>query len=311
MSVLSTLKPLTTDQYDQARAKAIERVKARIGTRPTRDQFKRELGALWSALDVLALIVFVAALLVSSAHIITHMGMLASLSYNSAIETGIVLPISDYTIIHQIGMILLAEASMLLFMVMHGMRAREREGRAWWSRHFSLPLLLALIAATFVFVANWQSGIGLLEALMPPVFTVGIGLHLERLIVAGLHRREEITRRYLEALHIYEHATEDPTKHPEFLPVLRQEIWARLVSLPTNKEFRDAPPSVKHAAVRRELERDHWAYVEDAPEVGDDWQPPPALNGGRVNGKKRTGETPMLTATDTQPVIPVNGDGAG
>ncbi|MBK8028221.1 MAG: hypothetical protein IPK17_01660 [Chloroflexi bacterium] len=137
----------------------------------------------------------------------------------------------------------------------------------------SLPLVLALIAATFVFVANWQSGIGLLESIMPPVFTVGIGLHLERLIVAGLRRRDDIDQRYLTALEVYERATEDPTKHPEFSALLRQEVWARLIALPTNREWKEAPAAVKHAAVRREMERDPWAH-EDAPGLVEEWQPP-------------------------------------
>lgn len=312
---LANLKPLTTDQYDQARAKAVERVKGRIGEHPTRDQFKRELGSLWTVLDILALIVFLAALFVSSAHIITHMGLLSQFSYNADNTTGIVLPISNYTVIHQLGMILLAEASMLLFMVMHGMRAKERERRSPWLRPFSLPLALALIAATFVFVANWQSGIGLLEALMPPVFTVGIGLHLERLIVAGLQRREEITARYLEALNVYERATEDPTKHPEFMPILRQELWARLISLPSNKDYRDAPPSVKHAAVRRELERDRWAYADEVQHV-EEWYPTTYHN-SKVRSKRATEETPavngyhLITAANGNGTARANGSGHG
>lgn len=224
-------------------------------------------------MDALALIVFIAALAVSSAHIITHMGLLATSSYDPTTRAGIVLSIGDYTVVHQIAMILLAEASMLLFMIIHGMSAKEREQRHWILRLLSLPFVLALIAATFVFVANWQSGIGLLESLMPPVFTVGIGLHLEHLIVAGLQRREDIDSRYLAALEVYESATEDPTKHPEYIPMLRQEIWQRLLGLPANRDFRDAPHWLKHAAVRRELERDQWAYRETLEQSADDWQP--------------------------------------
>lgn len=277
MNALQNLKPLSIDQYEQARARAVDRVKARIGERPTREQFKRELGSLWTVLDGLALIVFVAALAVSSAHIITHMGILAGQSYQESTSAGIVLSRGDYTIIHQLAMILLAEASMLLFMVMHGMNAPARAGRSPWLRPLSLPLVLALIAATFVFVANWQSGIGLLESIMPPVFTVGIGLHLERLIVAGMSRRDEVDQRYLAALAVYEHATDDPTKHPDFMPMMRQEIWQKLVSLQANRDWRDAPTPIKHAAVRREMERDSWAH-EAAPALQEDWQPPRPTN---------------------------------
>ncbi|MBK8028220.1 MAG: hypothetical protein IPK17_01655 [Chloroflexi bacterium] len=111
MNQLANLKGLNLDQYEQARGRAIERVKARIGDRPTRKQFQRELGSLWTVLDGLALIVFVAALAVSSAHIITHMGTLATNSYEDSTRAGIILSIGDYTVIHQIAMIMLAEAS--------------------------------------------------------------------------------------------------------------------------------------------------------------------------------------------------------
>ncbi len=273
MNGLQNLKGLTLDQYEQARAKAVERVKARIGDRPSRKQFQRELGSLWTVLDGLALIVFVAALVVSSAHIITHMGALSDTSYAVSTNAGIILSEQDYTVIHQLAMIALAEASMLLFMVMHGMNASSRAARGGLWKHLSLPLVLALIAAVFVFVANWQSEIGLLESIMPPVFTVGIGLHLERLIVAGLRRREDLDRRYLAALDVYERSIEDPEKHPDFVALLRQEVWARLISLPSNRDWKEAPAAVRHAAVRREMERDTWAH-EDAPALVEAWEPP-------------------------------------
>lgn len=84
---------------------------------------------------------------------------------------------------------------------------------------------LALIAAVFVIVANWQSEVGGLESIMPAMFTLGLGLNLERLLVATLKRREDVTQQYLAALATWEAATVDPTKHPDYLPVLRQEIW--------------------------------------------------------------------------------------
>jgi len=300
-----SIKALTTDQYEQAREKAIERVKSRIGQRPKRDDFKRELGSVFTALDYLAIVVFVAALVISSAHIITHMGLLASNSYSAEASAGIVLSLTTYTIAHQLAMIFLAEASMLLFMVLHGMTSGQRAGRGQWTRWFSIPLLLSGIAGVFVFVANWQSGIGLLESLMPPMFTIGIGFRLESLIVETLRRRTQIDHRYLAALEIFEHATEDPTRHPDFVPFFRQAIWEKLISLPTNKDWRDAPRGVKAAAVHREMERDNWAY-DVAPVEVEEWQPPEAARptSGRSNRSARTGNSALDPdeKEDTQPV---------
>lgn len=299
-----SIKPLNSDQYEQAREKAIERVKARIGQRPKRDDFKRELGSVFTALDYLAIVVFVAALIISSAHIITHMGLLASHSYSPEANAGIVLNLTTYTVAHQIAMIFLAEASMLLFMVLHGMTNGQRTTRAKSWRWFSIPLLLAGIAGVFVFVANWQSGIGLLESLMPPVFTIGIGFRLESLIVETLKRRAEIDMRYLKALDLYEHASDDPTQHPDFVPFFRQAIWEKLIALPTNKEWRDAPAGVKAAAVHREMERDQWAY--QPPQTVGEWSPERPTS-ARKNG--HSGST-AHTEDDRAPTSPIRHAGA-
>lgn len=275
---IQSIKPLTTDQYQATVDKAIARVKHRIGSRPTKKNFQREQASAWSILDALAIVIFIAALVISSAHIITHMGKLADTSWTQLAPStnGIALDQNAYTIIHQVSMIFLAEASMLLFMVMHGMSAGQRTGRL---RMLSLPLVLALIAAMFVFISNWQSGIGLLEALMPPIFTVGIGLRLEYLIVYSINRQNNIDQKYHHALDIYDQASLDPQSHPDYMSILKMELWSALVAI--NRDYREAPMGVRQLAVRRELERDLWTKLPDQA-LPDDWQtprlkPPPTL----------------------------------
>jgi hypothetical protein len=80
--------------------------------------------------------------------------------------------------------------------------------------------------------------------------------------VQSLRRREEINRRYVEALEVWEASSQDATRHSDFLPILRQEIWQKLSSLKANQEFVDAPSSFKRQAVRHELERERWAYED-------------------------------------------------
>lgn len=139
----------------------------------------------------------------------------------------------------------MAEGSLFLFMVLFAVT--RNSWRRW------IFLVLALVAATFVIVANWQSGVGTLESIMPATFTIGIGLNLERLIVASLQRRHEVTIHYLEAMATWEAASQDATKHPDYIPILRQEIWQRLLSLKANQPRADAPVAFKHQAVSREL----------------------------------------------------------
>jgi hypothetical protein len=100
---LNGLKPLSTDQYDQCRERALARVKSRIGGRPLREDFRRDLFPLWTILDVLALLVFIPAFMVSSIHIITHMGKLAADSYTAVVQAsaGTVIGRDFYTAAHQ------------------------------------------------------------------------------------------------------------------------------------------------------------------------------------------------------------------
>jgi hypothetical protein len=256
---ISELKPLNTSQYDLCRQTALRRVQSRIGNRPQRRAFERELGPIATPLDFIALIVFAAALVISSLHIIVHMGTLATTSYTSLSQstTGTSITADLYAAAHQWGAIFMAEGSMILFAALFGLT--KKTWRRW------VFFTLALLAALFVIIANWQSNVGALESIMPAIFTLGLGLNLERLIVATLKRREDVNERYLAALVIWETASTDASKHPDYLPMLRQEIWQKLTSLKANQAFIEAPAALRHQAVARELERDLWAFDTDTP----------------------------------------------
>jgi hypothetical protein len=291
---LENMKPLTTEQYDKCRESATARVTKRIGERPVRQQFQRELGSLITLLDVIAILVFVSAFIVSSIHIISHMGKLASASYTTVSQprAGIVISQDLYVAVHQWMLIPLAEGSMILFLVMFGMS--DKNWRKW------VYFALAAVAVSFVMVANIQSGIGWLESLMPPIFTIGIGLKLEQLIVQSLRRREGINRRYIEALEVWEAATQDATQHPDFLPILRQEIWQKLIALKANTEFVDAPSPFKRDAVQRELERERWTYEDH----GDNFVTSQVLPGEAPTPRPFGNILPTLGGLGTTKVAP-------
>lgn len=253
---LSELKSLTTLQYDECKERAIRRVQRTIGDKPSRQQFQRELGRLWTVLDILAIVVFIPALFVSSVHIITHMGKLAADSYKAAnlAQAGTIIGQDLYVAIHQWFMIPLAEGSMILFMVLFGLT------KAGWRRW--VYLALAVVALTFVAIANWQSGIGSLEAVLAPIFTIGIGLKVEHLIVQALERRAVVDKDYLKAMAVWEAATQDATKHPDYKPMLANELWQALMKPKGNQWAVEAPPGFKVAAVQREMARERWAYEQ-------------------------------------------------
>jgi|GEM_PF-5801360 len=121
---------------------------------------------------------------------------------------------------------------------------------------------MALTAALFVLLVNISSGVGLLEGIMPPLFTIGIGFRLEAIASEFLARRHEIDDKYSKALLNWEQLQDDPTQHPDYLPILRAEIWHYLtVRLSSNKDFADAPRLFRWQAVEREIQREHWAQM--------------------------------------------------
>lgn len=265
------LRPLNLNQYDDAKATVLERVNKLIGDKPTRDSLKRDQGVLFTPLDILAVVVFFAAFLVSSVHIIHRMGEMANKNFAAqsanVLTYGLNIDGNVYTLAHQLGFIFLAEASMLLFMVTWRMQIKREkiEGRVFWNliprQIFSVYLALALVAMAFVLIANAASGLNFLEALMPPVFTIGLGFHVEHLIVELLERRDDLNSRLVKAMNTWDQANEDPTTHPEYRKLLMRELWEKLSKLAANRELADVPAQYKLAAVHREMERDVWTDV--------------------------------------------------
>lgn len=309
---IADMKTLTIDQYERARSRALDRVKARIGERPTREQFKRELGAIATPLDWIALVVFVAALAISSLHIIHYMGEHAA--FTPGEQVGIAIDGSTWAVVHQVGAILLAESAAILFMTAHSMSAPARAARHWSMRWVSIPLLLALTAAVFVFVANLSSGVGLLIGLMPPLFTLGIAVRLEAIIVEVINRREQVNRMYLEALAVFEDASADPQLHPQYKAFMKQELWAALISLKANESFREAPSGFRAAAVARELQRDEWMDAAPVVEfIGEVVKPKKEVTEGIPFGSSAQEQAEpefMLTMpADSAPIARGNGNG--
>lgn len=289
---LGNLKQLTTLQRDECKERAIKRVQRHIGDEPTIEHFQRHigeeptiehfqrnLGRLWTVLDIIAFVVFVPSLLISSIHIITHVGALAGAAFDTLNQSvsGTVFGRDLFVAAHQWLLIPLAEGSMILFLVMFGV---SRDGWRRW-----VYFLLAGLAVLFVLAANLSSGLGLLESVLAPAFTIGIGLKLEHLIMQYLKRGREVTERYLAAIAareasivdaaekylsahaVWEAATADATQSPEYRPFLMNELWAALMRPKGNQWAMEASPGFKRAAVERELAQEDWAQGAVQPET--------------------------------------------
>src|SRR5690554_5270039 len=121
---LNQLKPLTAAQHDRCKERAPQRINNRAADKPTRTALYRAMESVWCVVDVVALVIFVAALAISSLHILSYAGDAANLAYASS-SSGISADL--YSNVHKGGFIALAEAAMLLFFVLFRMQpGRER-----------------------------------------------------------------------------------------------------------------------------------------------------------------------------------------
>lgn len=262
---LNNLKALAPHQYEKCKESALKRVQSRIGDKPTRTAFRREYAPIWEMMDMPLMVIFIAAFVISSLHIFDHMSVQAEASYLASEATaGARANSDDFVLAHQWAYVLLAEFSMLSFFTAWKVKHDLRGWRRWTHPLF----LLALLVAAFVLYVNVSSDVGILEGIIPPLVTIGIGFRLEAIASELITRRSEIDQRYTEALATWEQSQADPTKHTDYLGILRSEIWHYLTTkLTSNKAFAEAPPKFRWLAVEREIRREQWTH-----------QPPEDLN---------------------------------
>lgn len=228
----ASMKGLTFNEFNKTLRATKSELTQRLGERPHRRDFMRDQEPLFDVLDVFAVIVFVAAWIASSLHIIKEIGQAAFSSYGTpaaGMPQGILGSAGDYVTLHQFAFVLLAEFSMLLFGVMWASRRTSlRQGENMFSyalrSALSIPLWLFVGSALFVVNMNIASGLETLPSVLAPAVTIGLAIYMEEKLGALLRRRQEITRRYTSAVTNWDVAQDDIQAHEEFIPVLSQAL---------------------------------------------------------------------------------------
>lgn len=260
---LDDLYRLTSTEYDRAQADAEARLKQEAGNEPPqRREFRREQARKWVIQDTLAAIILIAAWAVSTLHVMTLVGKGAAASYGAISLDAYVGDIMDslsYGRIHQWGYIALAEAAMILFMTMH--LSRNKRGRypdePLWLYNLRMRVttlsFMAVLSGVFIFYANVTSGIGVLESIIPPIMTIGLGIYFEGRLAGFLLAVEDTDRRYMAALDAWEQAHFRPREHVRFRELFAQELAQRLNTKNKNRVTAgDIPPQLLYQAVQRE-----------------------------------------------------------
>lgn len=261
------IKPLSNAQYEQVKSVALKRTKNSLGDKPSRKQFAKEHASLFGILDYLGVTVFLAAFAVSSVHIVGYAGSAANTSYAHAMKNVLGISIGDqfYGVVHQLGLLALAEAAMLLFFVLF----RIRSGFEKW-----VSLVLAVMAMVFVITANLSSGLNGFLSLLAPVFTIGYGFRVEAIVTEKIKRDTAIDERYHAALTEYELVEKEPEKSSVYRQHLANEIIQKLASLKANADkMNDLTPDEKRLLCLREMERDAWVNNLDLPVPANNFLP--------------------------------------
>lgn len=309
--VLSDVTGLTVREYESAKAAADKQI-SDLRVRPRRRDFVRESSSIWDLSDLFALLAFLAALLISSTHIVDHMarqtgGIVAP-------GAGLVLS-SDLVVgIHQIAFIVLAESSVILFMVLGGaVRVPSSGARGGAVVQRVIFYALAVMSSVFVLVANVQSGIGILESVMPPAVTLGLGAYFERKLQITWARRRDVDQRYRLALDQYMASGVDVREHARYWPILRQLLADRINAKNSGLTI---PLAVLQQAVARELLRDQMWERSDRGVLADVYR---MVQDGTATPKKAARRRPagvdqvarpVATITAPAPVL-ASGNGHG
>lgn len=265
---LEKVQPLTQGQRIEAREKARTATINSVGNAPKRKDFNtNDYGKFprevrYSIMFLITLIL--AAAFILSAMRLYHVGNTEFLKtiadHNSAIAAGVFI-------------ILLAEASTIMFTI-----AINVIGDTWLSKGimFGLAVLATMIAlsgnyyvALYHQEANFFSW---LEALSPPIITIGTSFVLERFVFGMIEQRHKDQIEYEKALKVYIEKTGTPETHDFFPQAYANALFDMLISVNKDgrrkhdgKYFRDVLAQLsstnKVALVQREIEADSWYRV--------------------------------------------------
>jgi hypothetical protein len=277
-AIVSHIRPLTMDQYQDRVTEAIEGVYRVIGARPTREAFERERKRLFGGVEYLMLALLVILFIFSILHVFYWTRQQAINSYQTLLGesdgAGIVASESLYVILHQISVLGVTELGMIALSIYHIYRTQfymSEEDRVI-KRDRLLPLrfvqryfflILAALCGVVILGANLSSGFDSLVSFLVPILTISLSEVFARLFAQRYTETREIDQQYMDALNIYQTYSNEPTKHPSYSQMLSKYIqdWYR-----KNRAYSNVPwnPKVLNYVSARERFYHSQAMNDDA-----------------------------------------------
>lgn len=276
-NITSLLRPLTPEQRMDARDKAREITKRRMGTKPKREDFKdREIGKYpeWMINTVIGLsLTALLSAFILSAMRLYHIGNLEFFKTiadrNSAVAAGFFI-------------VLLSETCAVLFTLALSVLGKSRTTRAILITFIFASTALALSGNYYV--ALWGHKLTLfsvLEAMLPPTFVIGIAFIIKEVFLQKIERLQREEALYQTALMQWEVLTADPDSHPEatydYSDALKAAIYEanklRKVTWVDGEKERVADIMLRFTdadwviAVQSEMDNERWFKVTPEPTV--------------------------------------------
>ncbi len=264
-SIIDKIAPLSQQQRIQARQNAVANTIAVIGKSPKRDDFVTHQYGRFPNSVRLAIMALVTIILVS-AFILSAMRL-----YDIGnIEFAKTIPDKYSAIAAGIFIILLAEASTVLFMIAISVIGDSRISKG-------IMLTLAILATAIALAGNYYVALhgqetnvfSWLEALSPPIITIGTSYVLERFIFGMIEQRHRDQIAFDKEYKVYQQKVSNPERHDYFVQAYANAIWDQLLfvnrdrrrkhdGVPLPELLAQASAAIKNVLVSREFAADTW-----------------------------------------------------
>ena len=123
--------------------------------------------------------------------------------------------------VHELGLLLLAETSMIVFMVMARVTINRLQKAVMYG--------LALASALFVVWANLQSGLVWYLSILIPSITIGVSMVYEHWFVQSILEERQARTSFQTALTQWWLAQSEPSQHDDYPSFLRQAVFIALL----------------------------------------------------------------------------------
>lgn len=280
-NVLTHLKefpPLRVEQYQEIRNHAEERVKELIGEKPNSKDYTVSMVGVFTIMDWIIFALYILLLCFSLIHVFLWAGKEAAFSFSALspesisnqvfaiTNNGFQISQGAYIIVHQVSLLGVSELGIVGFSMFHAYRGKYElklqkattiYGKVYNFVNHYFFLILALLCAIVVFVANMSSNFNLFVSFLIPVLTVSLSERFSHLFSKSYEFQLDTELRYKNDLENWTTYTSNPNQHPEFLGMLGAYIVEFYKRRRLGRDFLEWSKDLEDLLAAREIQIHH------------------------------------------------------